>query len=128
MSIYVKTSKNVTEIVDKDLRNLNANAEYITYKENGWTVRYTEVYKHIHYVYLNHMSTSPDSSIAHSLVIAGMPIVPIVDTILPVLIHVANTPVGYGNATFSGNSGVYLNATGYAAAHEYTIYGYLICK
>ena len=34
MSIYVKTSKNVTEIVDKDLRNLNANAEYITYKEN----------------------------------------------------------------------------------------------
>ena len=28
----------------------------------------------------------------------------------------------------SGNSGVYLDATGYPAAHSYVFYGYLICK
>lgn len=128
MSVYVKTSKNITEIVGNDLRNLNANNEYKTYKENGWTVRYAEIYKHIHYVHLSKVYQSASSSMTQSLVIAGMPIVPIVDTKLPVLVHVANTPVGYGNATFSGNSGVYLNATGYSAAHEYNIFGYLICK
>lgn len=128
MSVYVKTSSGASKIITSDFRKLGANSNWKSYQDNGWTLQYVEVYEHIHYVTGRVTETSSSSSVGHNLVIAGSPIIPIVDTYLPMIVNVGHTPVGYGCVLFSGNGGVYLDATGYGAAHSYFFYGYLICK
>ena len=128
MSIYIKTAKGASTLATSDFRKLKANNNWKSYTDNGWTLKYVEVYKHIHYVTGSVTETHASDAVSNALVIAGNPIIPIVDTILPMTIYVGNVPVGYGSVNFSGNSGVYLNAIGYPAAHSYVFYGYLICK
>lgn len=128
MSIYIKTSKGASTFATSDFRKLKANNDWKSYTDNGWTLKYVEVYKHIHYVTGSVTETHSSNSVSNALVIAGNPVIPIVDTTLPMTLYVGNTPVGYGSVKFSGNGGVYLNATGYGAAHSYVFYGYLICK
>lgn len=128
MSIYIKTAKGASTLATSDFRKLEANDNWKSYTDNGWTLKYTEVYKHIHYVTGSVTETHASDAVSNALVIAGNPIIPIVDTTLPMTMYVGNVPVGYGSVEFSGNSGVYLNATGYPAAHSYVFYGYLICK
>lgn len=128
MSIYVKTSKGASTLAISDFRKLKANSNWKSYTDNGWTFKYVEVYKHIHYVTGSVIETHASDAVSNALVIAGNPVIPIVDTRLPMTIYVGNVPVGYGSVNVSGNGGVYLDATGYAAAHSYVFYGYLICK
>lgn len=129
MSVYVKTSeKGASKLATSDFRKLKANNTWKTYNNNGWALQYVEVYEHIHYVIGSNTVQQSSTSIGHNLVIAGNPVIPIVDTYLPMIIKVGYTPVGYGCVMFSGNSGVYLDATAYGAAHSYVFYGYLICK
>ena len=128
MSIYIKTSKGASTLATSDFRKLKANDDWKSYTDNGWTLNYVEVYKHIRYVTGSVTETHSSNAVSNVLVMAGNPVIPIVDTILPMTMYVSNTPVGYGSVNFSGNGGVYLNATGYGAAHSYVFYGYLICK
>lgn len=128
MSIYIKTEKGASTLATSDFRKLNADNAWKSYTDNGWTLKYVEVYKHIHYVTGTVTETHSSNAVSNTLVIAGNPVIPIVDTTLPMTLRVGNTPVGYGSVTVSINGGVYLNATGYGAAHSYVFYGYLICK
>ena len=128
MSIYIKTAEGASTLATSDFRKLKANDNWKSYTDNGWTLKYVEVYKHIHYVTGSVTETHASDAVSNALVIAGNPVIPIVDTSLPMTMYVGNVPVGYGCVNFSGNGGVYLNATGYLAAHSYVFYGYLICK
>lgn len=128
MSIYVKTNSGCDQIDISDHRHLDADSNKLQYQNNGWTVIYCEMYDGIYYV-VGHTSVTASSEVAsRQLVIAGLPIVPIIDTYLPLLVEVGNTPVGYGRVLVSGNSGVYMNATSYGNSHSYIFQGYLICK
>lgn len=126
MSVYVKTNSSAAQICKSDLRHLNAGSNWKTYKNNGWTMEYTEVYNHIFYVkcYVTISQASDVSS--NQLVMSGNPITPLVDTKLPMTVVVGDVPVGYGNVVVAINSGIYLNSTGYGAAHSYLFYGYLV--
>lgn len=126
MSIYVKTSKGAASICTPDLRHLNAKNNWKIYKDNGWIMNYVEVYNHIFFV--RSSATIPQASDAASsqLVMSDNPITPLVDTTLPMTVVVGSVPVGYGNVIVATNSGIYLNSTGYGAAHSYLFYGYLV--
>lgn len=128
MSIYIKTSKGASTLATSDFRKLKANSNWKSYTDNGWTLKYVEVYKLIYYVTGSVTETHSSNAVSNALVMAGNPVIPIVDTTLPMTMYVGNTPVGYGSVNVSGNGGVYLNATGYGAAHSYVFYGYLICE
>lgn len=128
MSIYIKTANGASTLAISDFRKLKANSNWESYTDNGWTLKYVEVYKHIHYVTGSFTETHASDAVSNALVIAGNPVIPIVDTRLPMTIYVGNVPVGYGSVNVSRNGGVYLDATGYPAAHSYVFYGYLICK
>lgn len=126
MSVYVKIGSSASQICKSDLRHLNAKSNWKTYKDNGWTMEYTEVYDHIFFVKGNITIPQASDVSANQLVIVGNPITPLVDTILPMTVMVGNTPTGYGNVVVANNAGIYLNSTGYAAAHSYVFYGYLV--
>ena len=126
MSIYVKTSKGAASICTPDLRHLNAKNNWKTYSSNGWRMNYVEVYNHIFFV-KGSLTLSQASDVAsNQLVMSDNPITPLVDTTLPMTVMVNNVPVGYGNVVVGTNSGIYLNSTGYGAAHSYVFYGYLV--
>lgn len=126
MSVYVKTNSSATQICKSDLRHLNAKNNWKSYKNNGWTLNYVEVYNHIFFV-KGSVTISQASDVAsYQLVMSSNPITPLVDSTLPMTIVVGDVPVGYGNVIVATNSGIYLNSTGYGAAHSYVFYGYLV--
>ena len=126
MSVYVKTAKGAASICTPDLRHLNAKSNWKTYKNNGWTMSYVEVYNHIFFVKSSVTIPQASDVASNQLVMSDNPIIPLVDTTLPMTVMVGNVPVGYGNVLVAANSGIYLNSTGYGAAHSYIFYGYLV--
>lgn len=126
MSVYVKTAKGAASICTPDLRHLNAKNNWRTYENNGWTLYYVEVYNHIFFVKGSTTIHNASDVASNQLVMSDNPILPLVDTILPMTVMVGNVPVGYGNVVVSVNSGIYLNSISYGAAHTYLFYGYLV--
>ena len=126
MSVYVKTNSSATQICKSDLRHLNAKNNWKTYKDNGWTMEYVEVYNHIFFVKGSTTIQNRSDIASNQLVMVDNPVTPLVDTTLPMLVVVGNTPVGYGTVFVATNAGVYLNSTAYGAAHSYMFYGYLV--
>lgn len=107
--------------------DMSVETEWKIYKENGWTLNYRKSgYKR--YQVLVTKTESRSQGIKDSLIIARCPFTPNINQRLPMIMNVAQAPVGYGNVQFLENGAITLSASEYANQVTFECYGEVIVK
>lgn len=107
--------------------DMSVETEWKIYQENGWTLNYRKSgYKR--YQVLVIKTESRSQGIRDSLIIARCPFTPNINQRLPMIMNVAQTPVGYGNVQFLVNGAITLSASEYANQVTFECYGEVIVK
>ena len=105
--------------------DMSVETEWKIYQENGWTLKYRKSgYKR--YQVLVAKTESRSQGIRDSLIIARCPFTPNINQRLPMIMSVAQAPVGYGNVQFLANGGITLSASEYANQVTFECYGEVI--
>ena len=105
--------------------DMSVETEWKIYQENGWTLKYRKSgYKR--YQVLVAKTESRSQGIRDSLIIARCPFTPNINQRLPMIMSVAQAPVGYGNVQFLANGGIPLSASEYANQVTFECYGEVI--
>lgn len=107
--------------------DMSVETEWKIYQENGWTLNYRKSgYKR--YQVLVIKTESKSQGIRDSLIIARCPFTPNINQRLPMIMNVAQAPVGYGNVQFLENGAITLSASEYANRVTFECYGEVIVK
>lgn len=107
--------------------DMSVETEWKIYQENGWTLNYRKSgYKR--YQVLVTKTESKSQGIRDSLIIARCPFTPNINQRLPMIMNVAQAPVGYGNVQFLENGAITLSASEYANRVTFECYGEVIVK
>lgn len=107
--------------------DMSVETEWKIYQENGWTLNYRKSgYKR--YQVLVTKTESRSQGIRDSLIIARCPFTPNINQRLPMIMNVAQAPVGYGNVQFLVNGAITLSASEYANQVTFECYGEVIVK
>lgn len=107
--------------------DMSVETEWKIYQENGWTLNYRKSgYKR--YQVLVTKTESKSQGIKDSLIIARCPFTPNINQRLPMIMSVAQAPVGYGNVQFLENGAITLSASEYANQVTFECYGEVIVK
>lgn len=107
--------------------DMSVETEWKIYQENGWTLNYRKSgYKR--YQVLVTKTESKSQGIKDSLIIARCPFTPNINQRLPMIMSVAQAPVGYGNVQFLENGAITLSASEYANRVTFECYGEVIVK
>lgn len=107
--------------------DMSVETEWKIYQENGWTLNYRKSgYKR--YQVLVIKTESRSQGIRDSLIIARCPFTPNINQRLPMIMNVAQAPVGYGNVQFLVNGAITLSASEYANPVTFECYGEVIVK
>lgn len=107
--------------------DMSVETEWKIYQENGWTLNYRKSgYKR--YQVLVIKTESRSQGIRDSLIIARCPFTPNINQRLPMIMNVAQAPVGYGNVQFLVNGAITLSASEYADQVTFECYGEVIVK
>lgn len=107
--------------------DMSVETEWKIYQENGWTLNYRKSgYKR--YQVLVIKTESRSQGIRNSLIIARCPFTPNINQRLPMIMNVAQAPVGYGNVQFLVNGAITLSASEYANQVTFECYGEVIVK
>lgn len=105
--------------------DMSVETEWKIYQENGWTLKYRKSgYKR--YQVLVAKTESRSQGIRDSLIIARCPFTPNINQRLPMIMSVAQAPVGYGNVQFLANGAITLSASEYANQVTFECYGEVI--
>lgn len=105
--------------------DMSVETEWKIYQENGWTLKYRKSgYKR--YQILVAKTESGSQGIRDSLIIAKCPFTPNINQRLPMIMSVAQAPVGYGNVQFLENGAITLSASEYANQVTFECYGEVI--
>lgn len=107
--------------------DMSVETEWKIYQENGWTLKYRKSgYKR--YQVLVAKTESKSQGIRDSLIIARCPFTPNINQRLPMIMSVAQAPVGYGNVHFLENGAITLSASEYANQVTFECYGEVIVR
>lgn len=107
--------------------DMSVETEWKIYQENGWTLKYRKSgYKR--YQVLVIKTESRSQGIRDSLIIARCPFTPNINQRLPMIMNVAQAPVGYGNVQFLVNGAITLSASEYANQVTFECYGEVIVE
>lgn len=107
--------------------DMSVETEWKIYQENGWTLKYRKSgYKR--YQVLVAKTESKSQGIRDSLIIARCPFTPNINQRLPMIMSVAQAPVGYGNVQFLENGAIKLSASEYANQVTFECYGEVIVR
>ena len=107
--------------------DMSVETEWKIYQENGWTLNYRKSgYKR--YQVLVTKTESKSQGIRDSLIIARCPFTPNINQRLPMIMNVAQAPVGYGNVQFLENGAITLSASEYSNRVTFECYGEVIVK
>lgn len=107
--------------------DMSVETEWKIYQENGWTLNYRKSgYKR--YQVLVAKTESKSQGIRDSLIIARCPFTPNINQRLPMIMSVAQAPVGYGNVQFLVNGAITLSASEYANQVTFECYGEVIVE
>lgn len=107
--------------------DMSVETEWKIYQENGWTLKYRKSgYKR--YQVLVAKTESKSQGIRDSLIIARCPFTPNINQRLPMIMSVAQAPVGYGNVQFLENGAITLSASEYANQVTFECYGEVIVR
>ena len=107
--------------------DMSVETEWKIYQENGWTLNYRKSgYKR--YQVLVAKTESRSQGIRDSLIIARCPFTPNINQRLPMIMSVAQAPVGYGNVQFLVNGAITLSASEYANQVTFECYGEVIVE
>lgn len=107
--------------------DMSVETKWKIYQENGWTLNYRKSgYKR--YQVLVAKTESKSQGIKDSLIIARCPFTPNINQRLPMIMSVAQAPVGYGNVQFLENGAITLSASEYANRVTFECYGEVIVK
>lgn len=107
--------------------DMSVETEWKIYQENGWTLKYRKSgYKR--YQVLVIKTESRSQGIIDSLIIARCPFTPNINQRLPMIMNVAQAPVGYGNVQFLVNGAITLSASEYANQVTFECYGEVIVE
>ena len=108
-------------------KDMSVETEWKIYQENGWTLKYRKSgYKR--YQVLVAKTESKSQGIRDSLIIARCPFTPNINQRLPMIMSVAQAPVGYGNVQFLENGAITLSASEYANQVTFECYGEVIVR
>lgn len=107
--------------------DMSVETEWKIYQENGWTLKYRKSgYKR--YQVLVAKTESKSQGNIDSLIIARCPFTPNINQRLPMIMSVAQAPVGYGNVQFLENGAITLSASEYANQVTFECYGEVIVR
>lgn len=107
--------------------DMSVETEWKIHQENGWTLKYRKSgYKR--YQVLVAKTESKSQGIRDSLIIARCPFTPNINQRLPMIMSVAQAPVGYGNVQFLENGAITLSASEYANQVTFECYGEVIVR
>lgn len=107
--------------------DMSVETEWKIYQENGWTLKYRKSgYKR--YQVIVAKTESKSQGIRDSLIIARCPFTPNINQRLPMIMSVAQAPVGYGNVQFLENGAITLSASEYANQVTFECYGEVIVR
>lgn len=107
--------------------DMSVETEWKIYQENGWTLKYRKSgYKR--YQVLVAKTESKSQGIRDSLIMARCPFTPNINQRLPMIMSVAQAPVGYGNVQFLENGAITLSASEYANQVTFECYGEVIVR
>lgn len=107
--------------------DMSVETEWKIYQENGWTLKYRKSgYKR--YQVLVAKTESKSQGIRDSLIIARCPFTPNINQRLPMIMSVAQAPVGYGNVQFLENGAITLSASEYTNQVTFECYGEVIVR
>lgn len=107
--------------------DMSVETEWKIYQENGWTLKYRKSgYKR--YQVLVAKTESKSQGIRDSIIIARCPFTPNINQRLPMIMSVAQAPVGYGNVQFLENGAITLSASEYANQVTFECYGEVIVR
>ena len=108
-------------------KDMSVETEWKIYQENGWTLNYRKSgYKRYQVLVIKTESKSQENR--DSLIIARCPFTPNINQRLPMIMSVAQAPVGYGNVQFLENGTITLSASEYASRVTFECYGEVIVK
>ena len=107
--------------------DMSVETEWKIYQENGWTLNYRKSgYKR--YQVRVAKTESRSQGIRDSLIMARCPFTPNINQRLPMIMSVAQAPVGYGNVQFLVNGAITLSASEYASQVTFECYGEVIVQ
>lgn len=107
--------------------DMSVETEWKIYQENGWTLNYRKSGYKRYQVFVT-KTESKSQGIRDSLIIARCPFTPNINQRLPMIMNVAQAPVGYGNVQFLENGAITLSASEYANRVTFECYGEVIVK
>lgn len=108
-------------------KDMSVETEWKIYQENGWTLNYRKSgYKR--YQVRVAKTESRSQGIRDSLIMARCPFTPNINQRLPMIMSVAQAPVGYGNVQFLVNGTITLSASEYASQVTFECYGEVIVQ
>lgn len=107
--------------------DMSVETEWKIYQENGWTLKYRKSGYKRYQVFVA-KTESRSQGIRDSLIIARCPFTPNINQRLPMIMSVAQAPVGYGNVQFLVNGAITLSASEYANQVTFECYGEVIVE
>lgn len=109
-------------------RKLQADNDWSTYSDNGWTLKYRHITANLISVEASRTSTGNNAAVAGDLVMAGIPFNVAFSQNVQCAMDVSGNIVGNGRARFVDNNGLYLYTPGYGNPVTYTAFGIVAVK
>ena len=109
-------------------RKLQADNDWSTYSDNGWTLKYRHITANLISVEASRTSTGNNAAVAGDLVMAGIPFNVAFPQSVQCAMDVSGNIVGNGRARFADNNGLYLYTPGYGNSVTYTAFGIVSVK
>ena len=114
--------------VTKLNRKLQADNDWSTYSDNGWTLKYRHITANLISVEASRTSTGNNAAVVGNLVMAGIPFDVAFSQNVQCAMDVSGNIVGNGRARFADNNGLYLYTPGYGNPVTYTAFGIVSVK
>lgn len=124
----VKPLFDILMSVDELNRKLQADNDWSTYSDNGWTLKYRHITANLISVEASRTSTGNNAAVVGNLVMAGIPFDVAFSQNVQCAMDVSGNIVGNGRARFADNNGLYLYTPGYGNPVTYTAFGIVSVK
>ena len=107
---------------------MQADDDWSTYSDNGWTLRYRHITANLISVEISKTSTGNNVAVAGNLIMAGIPFNVAFSQSVQCVMDVSGSIVGNGRAMFADNNGLYLYTPAYGNSMTYTAFGIVAVK
>ena len=122
------TNSHLADSVAELNRKLQADNDWSTYSDNGWTLKYRHITANLISVEASRTSTGNNAAVVGNLVMAGIPFDVAFSQNVQCAMDVSGNIVGNGRARFADNNGLYLYTPGYGNPVTYTAFGIVSVK